>query len=67
MYHANFEEHLMSYEAPFVSVQAARQLRDEQVHRAEEYRLARLARAGRNKRRRKRGFGRLPTVRQRPA
>jgi hypothetical protein len=57
----------MSYEVPFISIQTARQLRAEQVHDAEEYRLARLARVERSKRRPRRVFGRLTTMRQRPA
>jgi hypothetical protein len=33
----------MSYESPILSIQAARQLRAEQIHDAEDFRLARLA------------------------
>jgi hypothetical protein len=56
----------MSYEAPFLSLEAARQARAEQIADAERHRIAHLARSTRSRGRKGRSRGR-PFVRPHPA
>jgi hypothetical protein len=56
----------MSYDAPFLSLEAARQVRAEQIAAAEDYRIAREARASRAHSRVRKGRSRgRPSMRQR--
>jgi hypothetical protein len=61
-----FEDQIMSYEAPFLSLEAARQARAEQIADAERHRIAHLARSTRSRGRKGRSRGR-PFVRPHPA